>query len=105
MLAFCCNSDHLRNELDEVLLFRFVEFQLIDHKPILNFLCMLSNVKFPDMYERAVLHRTNDKQFNANVDLWSIGVTVYHIATGQLPFRPFGGLKKGKDLMYVSLSL
>ncbi|CAG2112445.1 unnamed protein product [Medioppia subpectinata] len=53
----------------------------------------------PDMYERAVLRKCAGKSFKANVDLWSIGVTLYHIATGVLPFRPFGG-RKNKDTMY-----
>jgi serine/threonine protein kinase len=52
------------------------------------------------MYERAVLRRDNKKQFGANVDLWSIGVTLYHVATGHLPFRPFGGPRKNKELMH-----
>ena len=45
----------------------------------------------PDMYERAVLRKPVGKTFGATVDLWSIGVTLYHVATGNLPFRPFGG--------------
>ncbi|KAI0234398.1 Serine/threonine-protein kinase TBK1 [Lamellibrachia satsuma] len=54
---------------------------------------------FPDVYERAVLRRPMGKQFGAAVDLWSLGVTLYHVATGQLPFRPFGG-RKNREVMY-----
>ncbi|KAK3748759.1 hypothetical protein QZH41_020326, partial [Actinostola sp. cb2023] len=53
----------------------------------------------PDLYERGVLRKSSGKTFGANVDLWSIGVTFYHIATGKLPFRPHGG-RQNKDTMY-----
>ena len=39
--------------------------------------------------------------FVFQVDLWSIGVTFYHIATGQLPFRPYGG-RQNRDTMYAN---
>lgn len=53
----------------------------------------------PDMYERAVLRKQAGKTFKANFDLWSIGVTLFHIATGSLPFKPYGG-RKNKETMY-----
>lgn len=53
----------------------------------------------PDMYERAVLRKSAGKTFKANFDLWSIGVTLFHIATGSLPFKPYGG-RKNKETMH-----
>ncbi|RUS77997.1 hypothetical protein EGW08_014258, partial [Elysia chlorotica] len=53
----------------------------------------------PDMYERAVLRKSRGQQFGSYVDLWSLGVTFYHTATGSLPFRPYGG-RKNKDTMF-----
>ncbi|KAK3706246.1 hypothetical protein RRG08_056465 [Elysia crispata] len=53
----------------------------------------------PDMYERAVLRKSRGQQFGCYVDLWSLGVTFYHTATGSLPFRPYGG-RKNKDTMF-----
>ncbi len=40
--------------------------------------------------------------FSSQVDMWSMGVTFYHAATGQLPFRPYGG-RQNKDTMYVKV--
>ncbi|XP_053310397.1 inhibitor of nuclear factor kappa-B kinase subunit epsilon [Spea bombifrons] len=54
----------------------------------------------PDMYERAVLRKPQQKSYGVTVDLWSIGVTFYHAATGNLPFIPFGGPRKNKVTMH-----
>ncbi|KAL3853282.1 hypothetical protein ACJMK2_016835 [Sinanodonta woodiana] len=45
----------------------------------------------PDLYQRAILKEPGNQLFDASVDLWSYGCTIYHVATGQLPFQAHGG--------------
>ena len=49
---------------------------------------------YPGMYERALVNPNAKNEFAAKVDLWSVGATFFHAATGRLPFQPF---KKRED--------
>jgi len=61
-------------------------------------ICGTEEYLFPDVYERALINRTLKRSFRAGIDLWSTGVSLYHVATGMLPFRPIGG-RHNRDCM------
>ncbi|XP_071806682.1 serine/threonine-protein kinase TBK1-like [Asterias amurensis] len=69
-----------------------------------NFVSLYGTEEYlhPDLYERAVLRQPSHKAFSARIDLWSLGVTFYHVATGALPFRPFGGRKNRETMFQIT---
>ncbi|XP_040279888.1 inhibitor of nuclear factor kappa-B kinase subunit epsilon isoform X1 [Bufo bufo] len=73
--------------------------QLQDHETFIS-LYGTEEYLHPDMYERAVLRKPQQKVYGVTVDLWSIGVTFYHAACGSLPFIPYGGPRNNKEIMH-----
>ncbi|XP_065829275.1 serine/threonine-protein kinase TBK1-like [Oscarella lobularis] len=57
----------------------------------------------PFMYEQAVLGKKRRQTFDSSVDLWSIGVTLFHTATGKLPFQAHGG-RNNREMMHQIVS-
>ncbi|XP_050412788.1 serine/threonine-protein kinase TBK1 [Patella vulgata] len=57
----------------------------------------------PNLYNAAFLHPRCRGGFDAKVDLWSLGATLYHCCTGCVPFRPYGG-RDDKKAMYAMLT-
>ena len=62
---------------------------LITFSPLLLFFHLLLILKHPSMYERALINPRMKAAFKDKVDLWSVGATFFHVATGRLPYSPY----------------
>ncbi|XP_060078485.1 serine/threonine-protein kinase TBK1-like [Ylistrum balloti] len=45
----------------------------------------------PDIYKAAFIDGRNCQGFDISVDMWSLGVTLFHTATGEVPFHAYSG--------------
>jgi len=71
---------------------------------IANSLVVCYCVQYPVTYRCVLIDKVSlPAGIEDHSEMWSIGVTLYHVATGQLPFQPFGG-RNNRSTMSVHLS-
>ncbi|XP_067684525.1 inhibitor of nuclear factor kappa-B kinase subunit epsilon-like [Haliotis asinina] len=58
----------------------------------------------PAMYEKAFMGTGANTVFDESADLWSLGVTIYHACTGDIPFKPYGGVRKNRSVMFMMIT-
>ena len=88
-------------------IYKLVDFgaaRELDDEEVFHSLYGTEEYLLPDMYESAVLDKERARQFGAQCDLWSLGVTFYHAATDSLPFRPYGGRKNRHMMHHITTS-
>lgn len=77
-------------------------------KPVLeeeNFQSLVGTEEYlhPQIFQAAFIDKLTPRQFDAAADLWSLGATLYHTATGRVPFQPYHG-RNDRNLMYMMIA-
>ncbi|XP_041349809.1 serine/threonine-protein kinase TBK1-like [Gigantopelta aegis] len=89
--------------LDGTITFKLSDFgtsrQIADGE---EFLSLVGTEEYlhPDMYERAFVNKQKPAGYNSSADAWSLGCTLIHACTGDVPFKPFGGSRHNRDTMF-----
>lgn len=53
----------------------------------------------PHVYDKAFINRSPMIIYKHSMDRWSLGATLCHAATGDVPFKPCGGARKNRAVM------
>lgn len=55
----------------------------------------------PDIFRAAFIDNRKGREFSIAADLWSLGATLFHTATGRVPFQPFQGRYDRKTMFEI----
>lgn len=58
----------------------------------------------PLLYKGAFIQKSSHVKVNSCVDKWALGVTLFHAATGNVPFKPYGGARRNRQTMFLIIS-
>ncbi|XP_076115967.1 serine/threonine-protein kinase TBK1-like isoform X1 [Mytilus galloprovincialis] len=58
----------------------------------------------PLLYKGAFIQKSSHVKVNSCVDKWALGVTLFHAASGNVPFKPYGGARRNRQTMFLIIS-
>ncbi|XP_071082870.1 serine/threonine-protein kinase TBK1-like [Haliotis cracherodii] len=78
--------------------------RLIEEEDLFMSLAGTEEYLHPKVYEKAFVDRGAVICFDSSIDLWSVGCTLYQAVTCQIPFRPHGGVRTNRAIMFQMIA-